>query len=40
MIENGLNFIESYLPWVTGMTPYGIASTAANNAFGPNWTGK
>ena len=40
MIENGLNFIESYLPGVPGMTPYGIAGAAANNAFGPNWTGE
>ena len=40
MIENGLNFIESYLPGVPGMTPYGIAGAADNNAFGPNWTGE
>ena len=38
MIENGLDFIESYLPGVPSMTPYGITGTAANNAFGPNWT--
>jgi len=40
MIENGLNFVESYLPGVPSMTPYGVAGAAANNAFGPNWIGK
>ncbi|WP_457748058.1 hypothetical protein [Sulfurimonas sp.] len=40
MIGNGLDFIESYLPGVPNMTPYGITGAADNNVFGPNWTNK